>query len=1653
MLQCAGGGIVNPIRIWRPLALSVLLLGLLSACSPYLVAIGSFTASPDTIVAGSVTELTWTLDWSVDSPFPSPDTEHRAVITPGDIDVTGSTVLVVAPDETTTYTLTVTRLDATVSAQTTVTVTQSNRAPVADDQSVDTPEDTPLAITLGGSDADGDPLTFSVTGGPAAGTLSGTAPDLTYTPDPGVNGVDSFTFVADDGQATSAEATVTITVDPVNDPPQITSDGGGAAAALSIPENSTAVTDIQASDPEGESEGAGLGYALSGGADQGAFTVDAGSGVLAFAVAPDFENPTDVGGDNVYEVEVAVTDSGGASDRQLLSVTVTDVVETAPPVAEDDAVGATVGAVTNVAAPGLFADNGSGADDLGAPSATLASFGAGSLGGVVTDNAAGATVAIPVLGGTLTVNVDGSVVVSNPTTTGVFTFAYRIDNGVGTSDATVTVTVSQAPIAQDDGYTFLFSADQNVAAGAGLFVDNGSGADGLGTPSATLTSFGGGSLGGAVTDNAAGASVALAGGTLTVNADGSWSLAGQPFTSGTYTFDYRLTNAFGTSDATVTVTIQQPPTAQDDGYAFLFSADQNVAAGAGLFVDNGSGADDLGTPSATLVSFGGGSLGGAVTDNAAGASVALAGGTLTVNADGSWSLTGQPFTPGTYTFDYRLTNVVGTSDATVTLTIQQPPTAQDDGYTFLFSADQNVAAGAGLFVDNGSGADSLGNPVSTLTSFGGGSLGGAVTDNAAGASVALAGGTLTVNADGSWSLTGQPFTPGTHTFDYRLTNVVGTSDATVTLTIQNLPTANDDSATVTEDDPATTIDVIGNDSNAGAASITSVTQPTNGTVVITNAGADLTYDPDTNDCNDGTPTDDFTYTLTPGGSTATVAVTVTCENDPPTVTGPGPFGVLGNVSIAVTDGADDLLAGANDVDGDTPFVGGTVPTASTNGGSVSINTATGTFTYDPPAGFTGADTFDYQVCDASVCTAAETVTLNVSGTVWFLDNTAGVGDGRLGSPFNTLAAFQAVNNNTGSNPGNGDCIFVHSGSGDYTGGTTLLTGQRLIGQGSTASLASVCSLTVPTYSASLPSVNGTDPTISNAAGNGVTLGSGNTVRGLTIGNTSGTGISGSNFGTLTASDVTINGTGKALDLTTGTMAATFDSVGTSSSTSGGVSLSGLSGTTTFNGVAITTTGGTGFAASNAGTLTISGSANTIASTNGTALDVSNTTIGASDLTFRSISSSNGGNVGIRLDTTGSSGGLTVTGTGSAGTGGTISNKTGANGSTSSGIGIFLNSTRDVSLSWMQLNGFSNFAIRGITVTNFSLLNSVVSGTNGDSAANDEGSISFDNLLGSASVTSSSVSGGLEDNIVVTNTSGTLNRLTVSNSTIGLNNTSLGNEGILVEAKNSATANLTVTGTTFLGSRGDHIQTNALNSSSMDVVIQDNTFQNAHPSSLGAGVTISGGGTGASPTVTYNVSGTTVGSQTFRDAVVASITVNPVSGGGTYSGTIQNNAIGVSGQVGSGGAEGIFVGVNGTATHTTLVNNNTVVQVDNFAGIDVLANNASTMNATITNNTVDNLDPFAFVGINTIVGGTGAGDTSSICADIRSNTLDAGDVFGFDIFIDQSSVSASYRFPGYVGVTSGGAALDAFLAGQNTLVSGFQDSLAAANVTGTGTTCP
>lgn len=102
----------------------------------------------------------------------------------------------------------------------TIIVTPVNDAPVANDGTNTTPEDTPVNGLVTGSDIDGDSITFALVTAPTNGLVV-VNPDgtYTYTPNANFNGEDSFTFVANDGTVNSNIATVTITVTPINDAP------------------------------------------------------------------------------------------------------------------------------------------------------------------------------------------------------------------------------------------------------------------------------------------------------------------------------------------------------------------------------------------------------------------------------------------------------------------------------------------------------------------------------------------------------------------------------------------------------------------------------------------------------------------------------------------------------------------------------------------------------------------------------------------------------------------------------------------------------------------------------------------------------------------------------------------------------------------------------------------------------------------------------------------------------------------------------------------------------------------------------------------------------------------------------------------------------------------------------------------------------------------------------------------------------------------------------------------------------------------------------------------------------------------------------------------------------------------------------------------
>ena len=206
-------------------------------------------------------------------------------------------------------------------------IDSTNNAPVITTTSpISVPENTTAVTTLTATDADtGTTLTWSKNGGADADaftlTTDGvltftTAPDYENPTDTGSN--NSYVVIVQVSDATAtADLTLTVNVTDVaeNQPPVITT-----TSPLSVPENTTAVVTLAATDPDTSDT---LTWSKNGGADADAFTLTAG-GVLSFATAPDFEAPTDTGGDNGYVVIVRVTDGTDTADLTL-TVNVTDV--------------------------------------------------------------------------------------------------------------------------------------------------------------------------------------------------------------------------------------------------------------------------------------------------------------------------------------------------------------------------------------------------------------------------------------------------------------------------------------------------------------------------------------------------------------------------------------------------------------------------------------------------------------------------------------------------------------------------------------------------------------------------------------------------------------------------------------------------------------------------------------------------------------------------------------------------------------------------------------------------------------------------------------------------------------------------------------------------------------------------------------------------------------------------------------------------------------------------------------------------------------------------------------------------------------------------------------------------------------------------------
>jgi VCBS repeat-containing protein len=755
----------------------------------------------------------------------------------------------------------------TACATVTITVTPVNHPPQANPDAYTAIEDTPLSVAAPGVlandvDVDGDPLTAELVTGPSFGMVT-LAPDgsFLYLPSTLYHGADSFTYRASDGQLSSEPATVTITVGAVNHAPVANPD------AYVTDEDSpltVAAPGVLANDTD----------------------VD-GDTLIAILISPPSHGTLELHPNGSFFYQPAslyygidsftYKNNDGTLDSGAAVVTITVNHVNHAPQAVDDSYAVSVGSPLVVSAPGVLGN------DID-----------------VDGDALSAVLVAGPAHGTLTFNADGSFLYTpDATFVGADSFTYQANDGhLDSNVATVAIQVDAPPVAADDAY----ATDENTrldVASPGVLA-NDTDAEG-----STLTA------------------VLVSGpshGTLTLATNGSFSYMPALYYYGSDSFTYAASDGVGSSNAaTVTIDVHfvnQPPVAVPDAYSVSENSVLVVAAPGVLANDT----DVEGSPlTAILASL-------------------PAHGTLSLGADGSFTYTPDTDYYGSDSFTYRANDgELDSAPALVTITvtpIDKPPVAVPDAYAVNENSVLSVAA-PGL-LSNDYDVDS---PVITAVLAG-----------------PAAHGTVSVNADGSFTYTPAPGYFGADSFTYQaydgqfLSNV-----ATVSITVNAPPVANPDGYAVSATSVLTVAapGVLANDTDPDGEALTAslVSGPSHGALTL-RADGSFTYTPVVTYFG----TDTFTYSASDGLASSAATVTITVDGRPITVNDAATVAVpLGSVNI-------DVLANDSDPEGEPLHL----VSATTDGtqGTVTVE-ANNTLTYQALAGFAGRDTITYTVADSA----------------------------------------------------------------------------------------------------------------------------------------------------------------------------------------------------------------------------------------------------------------------------------------------------------------------------------------------------------------------------------------------------------------------------------------------------------------------------------------------------------------------------------------------------------------------------------------------------------------------------------------------------------------------------------------------------------------
>jgi VCBS repeat-containing protein len=885
---------------------------------------------------------------------------------------------------------------------------------VVDNATTDEDNAVVIDVLANDTDVDGDALTVTGTSDPANGSVAINADGtITYTPDADFVGTDTFTYDIADGNGGTSQATVTVDVNPVNDPPVAVVD------TATTNEDNAVVIDVLANDTD--VDGDTLTVTGVSAADNGSVVINA-NGTITYTPDANFA------GTDTFTYDIA--DGNGGTSQATVTVEVNSINDT--PVAVNDS--DEVFLPTESSTSGDVLTNDSDPDDGPAPLGveTPGSFEgqygtldleesgdyvytvdgdkveAGLLGpadqlvaywkfdqasgSTVTDDApTGSATNVNLNGNTLTEGLIGNAAQFTGDSRATMPNSSEINVGGIFEERTISLHFNPDSVS---GRQVLFEEGGGVR-GLNIYLQddelfiggwnrNESGWDGswisLGTVNVgewnhvALVLNGGpieadgalsGYLNGEFIDDASGSQLWSHSGNISLGGSGGASRydgGGQSGAANNFSGkidDVRIYNK-ALDQATVQTLAEQDGTLTET-FDYQVTDGEDVSNTAQLEITLDSSlppneppvavADDVTTAEDTAL----------VIDVMANDSDANgdaltvtdttvpSNGSVVVNADGTLTYTPDPDFSGTDSFEYTVEDPSGES-STTTVTIAVDPT-NDTPVAVVDSA--TTAEDSAVVIDvlaNDSDAD--GDALSIVG-----------TSNPANGSV-------TINGDGTLSYTPDPDFVGTDTFEYTVEDASGAS-STATVTVDVDPTNDAPVAVIdntsTDEDTAVVIDVLANDTDmdGDVLSVTSTTDPANGSVTINGDGT-LTYTPDP----DFEGTDSFEYTMEdPDGatSTATVTVEVNPANDPP---------------VAVVDTATtaedtalviDVLANDTDPDGDALTVTGVGDPAN---GSAVVN-GDGTITYTPDPDFEGTDSFAYTVQDPSGATSMATVTVTV----------------------------------------------------------------------------------------------------------------------------------------------------------------------------------------------------------------------------------------------------------------------------------------------------------------------------------------------------------------------------------------------------------------------------------------------------------------------------------------------------------------------------------------------------------------------------------------------------------------------------------------------------------------------------------------------------